>query len=102
LVLAGALAAKLTWEGLCVWRTDPGRVPERAGVPAPAGFARRGLRPVPPAGLARFLLGISAAFLALNAAGAGLALLAVLAGELIERARFFSAASWTGMPGPKT
>jgi DMSO reductase anchor subunit len=31
-----------------------------------------------------------------------LALVAVLAGELIERSRFFTAASWTGMPGPKS
>ena len=93
LVLAVALASKLVWEATQVWRLPPGQVPERW------------LGPVPPHGLARFLLGASAVFLALNSTGgpgAFLALLAVLAGELIERSRFFSAASWTGMPGPKS
>lgn len=80
LVLAGGLAAKLLWEARMVW--TPG--------PAPA-YA-----------VARFLLGLSAICLAATGAGAGLALVAVLAGELIERSRFFTAASWTGMPGPKT
>ncbi len=92
MVLGAGLAAKLLWEAAVVWRLDPERPPERW------------LGPVPAPGLARFLLGVSAVFLALNAAGgaeAGLALVAVLAGELIERSRFFTAASWTGMPGPK-
>ncbi len=90
-VLAVALAAKLTWEAAVVWRRDPERPPQRW------------LGPVPAPGLARFLLGTSAVFLALNSTGgpgAALALVAVLVGELIERSRFFSAASWTGMPGP--
>jgi DMSO reductase anchor subunit len=93
LVLVVGMAAKLSWEARFVWRRAPGQVPERW------------LGPVPAHGLARFLLGVSAAFLALNATGgpgAGLALVAVMAGELIERSRFFSAASWTGMPGPKS
>lgn len=76
LVLAAALAAKLAWEAGMVWR--PG--------------------PVPAAGLARHLLGVSGVVLALCASP--LALVAVLAGELMERSRFFSTASWTGMPGP--
>ena len=80
LVLAGGLAAKLLWEARMVW--TPG--------------------PVPAYAVARFLLGLSAITLAASGAGAGLALVAVLAGELIERSRFFSAASWTGMPGAKT
>jgi formate dehydrogenase iron-sulfur subunit len=91
-VLGAGLAAKLLWEAVVVWRLDPERPPERW------------LGPVPAPGLARFLLGVSAVFLAFNAAGgaeAGLALVAVLTGELIERSRFFTAASWTGMPGPK-
>ncbi|MEA2902597.1 MAG: formate dehydrogenase iron-sulfur subunit [Actinomycetota bacterium] len=91
-VLAASLAAKLSWEAAVVWRRDPERPPERW------------LGPVPASGLARFILGVSALFLALNSTGgpgAALALVAVLAGELIERARFFSSASWTGMPGPK-
>jgi formate dehydrogenase iron-sulfur subunit len=79
LVLAGALAAKLAWEARQVWR--PGPV-----VDAPA----------------RYALGVSALCLALAGTGAGLALLAVLAGELMERTRFFTTASWTGMPGAKT
>ena len=79
LVLAAGLAAKLVWEAWFVWR--PGTV-----VDAPA----------------RFTLGLAALGLALTGAGAGLALLAVLAGELMERTRFFTTASWTGMPGPKT
>jgi len=92
-VLAVGLVAKLVWEARFVWRLAPAQLPERW------------LGPVPAHGLARFLLGISAVFLALNSAGgpgAALALVAVLAGELIERSRFFSAASWTGMPGPKS
>jgi formate dehydrogenase iron-sulfur subunit len=81
-VLAVGVAAKLAWEAAVVWR--PG--------------------PVPAAGLARFLLGLSAIALALGGGGAAgaLAALAVLVGEVIERSRFFSAASWTGMPGPRT
>jgi formate dehydrogenase iron-sulfur subunit len=79
LVLAGAQAVKLAWEARHVWR--PGPVAE-----APA----------------RFALGVSAVALGLAGAGAGLALAAVLAGELMERTRFFTTASWTGMPGPKT
>jgi DMSO reductase anchor subunit len=46
---------------------------------------------------------------AVVAAGAGpsgpvaaVVLAAVLAGELLERSHFFTDASWTGMPGPKT
>ena len=92
-VLAVGLAAKLLWEARFVWRLAPGQLPERW------------LGPVPAHGLARYLLGVSAVFLALGSAsgpGAGLALLAVVAGELIERSRFFSAAGWTGMPGPKS
>jgi len=80
-LLGVSLLAKLAWEAAVVWR--PG--------------------PVPTPGLARFLLGAAAATLALGAGGgpaALLAVVAVLAGELIERSRFFSAASWTGMPGP--
>ena len=77
-VLAVGLSAKLLWEAHLVWR--PGRV-----VHAPA----------------RFALGVCAAGLALTGAGAGLALVAVLTGELMERSRFFTTASWTGMPGPK-
>jgi len=78
LVLACGLTAKLGWEAYLVWR--PGPV-----VHAPA----------------RFALGVCAVVLALAGAGAGLALVAVLAGELMERSRFFTTASWTGMPGPK-
>ncbi|HEV3498427.1 MAG TPA: hypothetical protein VHA34_18980, partial [Actinomycetes bacterium] len=78
LVLAVALVAKLVWEAAALWR------------PAP----------VPTAGLARFILGVSA--VALVTAAPALALVAVLVGELIERSRFFTAASWTGMPGPKS
>jgi formate dehydrogenase iron-sulfur subunit len=77
-VLAVALVVKLVWEAAVVWR--PG--------------------PVPTTGLARFVLGASAVPLAF--AAPTLALVAVLAGELIERSRFFTAASWTGMPGPKS
>ncbi|MGI8983450.1 MAG: hypothetical protein ACR2HM_02770, partial [Acidimicrobiales bacterium] len=73
-VLAAGLAAKLAWEASMVWR------------------------PVP-AAVARFALGLSAICLGLTGAGAGLALVAVLAGELMERHRFFTTASWTGMPG---
>jgi formate dehydrogenase iron-sulfur subunit len=79
LVLAAGLTGKLVWEALLVWR--PGSV-----VHAPA----------------RFALGIAAVGLALAGAGAGLAVVAVLAGELMERSRFFTTASWTGMPGPKS
>jgi DMSO reductase anchor subunit len=92
LVLAGSLATKLVWEAIVVWRLDPERPP------------LRGTGPVPVHGLARFALGVSACALALNASrgpGAWLALIGVLAGELVERSRFFTAASWTGMPGPK-
>lgn len=79
--LGVSLLAKLAWEAAVVWR--PG--------------------PVPAAGLVRFLLGLAAVALtmgAADAAAAALAVVAVLAGELVERSRFFSAASWTGMPGP--
>jgi DMSO reductase anchor subunit len=75
LVLAAGLTAKLAWETRLVWTSGP-------AVPA------------------RFALGACAVVLALTGAGAGLALAAVLAGELMERERFFSTASWTGMPGP--
>ena len=78
-VLAACLVAKLAWEAHHVW--GPGPV-----VHAPA----------------RNALGVSAIVLALTGAGAGLALVAVLAGELMERSRFFTTASWTGMPGAKT
>lgn len=80
-VLAVALAAKLGWELASVWRA-----PSRAAA-------------------ARAALGIGAVV----AAGAGatgavavVVLLAVLAGEVLERHRFFTGASWTGMPGPNT
>ena len=92
LVLAASLAVKLVWEGCVVWRFMPER-------PPPWGTG-----PVPAHGFARFILGVSAVALALTSTGgpgAGLALVAVLAGEVIERSRFFTAASWTGMPGPK-
>ena len=91
-ILAGALAVKLVWEACVVWRRMPERPPHR------------GTGPVPTHGLARFILGAAAVALATNSAGgpgAALALVAVLAGELIERSRFFSAASWTGMPRPR-
>lgn len=86
-VLAAALAVKLAWETRFVWR--------RA----------RTTELVPPAGLARFVLGAAAVALALNASdgpGAALAVVGVFVGELLERSRFFTAASWTGMPGPKS
>lgn len=82
-VLAVAMVAKLAWEAAVVWR--PG--------------------PVLAGGAVRFGLGGAAIVLALGAQGgdaAVLAAIAVLAGEVIERSRFFSDASWTGMPGPKT
>ena len=75
LVLAAGLTAKLAWETRLVWTSGP-------AVPA------------------RFALGACAVVLAVTGAGAGLALAAVLAGELMERNRFFTTASWTGMPGP--
>jgi DMSO reductase anchor subunit len=75
LLLAAGLAVKLAWEAGAVW----GPV---SHVPA------------------RYALGLSAVCLALTGAGAGLALVAVLAGELMERERFFTTASWRGMPGP--
>jgi DMSO reductase anchor subunit len=78
LVLASAMAAKLVWEALVVWR------------PRGADYA-----PV------RHFLGIAVVCLALAGASPGLALVLVLAGELMERVRFFTTASWTGMPGPK-
>ena len=83
LVLAGALAAKLAWEARYVWSPPP----------------------VPTGGLIRYVLGVSGVILALagpDGPAVALALIAVLAGELVERSRFFTAASWTGMPGPKT
>ena len=82
LVLASSLAVKLAWEAVVVWR--PG--------------------PVPAAGLVRFVLGGCGAALALSGPpgpGPALAFVAVFVGELIERSRFFAAASWTGMPGPR-
>lgn len=78
LVLAAAMAAKLVWEALVVWR------------PRGADYA-----PV------RHFLGIAVVCLALAGASPGLALVLVLAGELMERSRFFTTASWTGMPGAK-
>ncbi|MDQ4068002.1 MAG: dimethyl sulfoxide reductase anchor subunit [Actinomycetota bacterium] len=77
LLLAVSLTAKLLWEAAAVWRSGPlGRD-----------------------GLVRYVLGVSAVALAVH--GNPLALVAVLAGELVERSRFFTAAGWTGMPGPK-
>jgi formate dehydrogenase iron-sulfur subunit len=76
LILTVALTAKLAWEVRLVWTPVP-------VVPA------------------RYALGASAVVLAATGAGAGLALMAVLAGELMERERFFTTASWTGMPGAK-
>ena len=78
LLLAGSLAVKLAWEAVVVWRPSS----------------------MPVTGVVRFMLGGSAVVLALY--GSPLALLAVLAGELIERSRFFTAASWTGMPGTRS
>ncbi len=75
-VLALSLVVKLVWEAAVVWRPSP----------------------LPAAGVVRFLLGATGVILALH--GSALALVAVVAGELIERSRFFTAASWTGMPGP--
>ena len=89
LVLAAGLAAKLVWEARFVWRPGPGRPPERDS-------GRVAHSP------ARFGLGIAALGLALAGAGAALALVAVLAGELMERTRFFTTASWTGMPGARS
>lgn len=77
--LAGGLALKLVWEACVVWR--PGR-PLYAPV--------------------RHALGIAAIALALAGAAPGLALVLVLAGELMERTRFFTTASWTGMPGHRS
>jgi DMSO reductase anchor subunit len=88
LVLAAGVAAKLLWEAVVVWRTATDRPPERRG--SPVVYA-----PV------RHSLGVAAICLALAGASPGLALVLVLAGELMERSRFFTTASWTGMPGPK-
>ncbi|MDQ3898370.1 MAG: hypothetical protein M3326_14190, partial [Actinomycetota bacterium] len=73
-LLAASLVVKLSWEAAVVWR------------------------PVP-ASLARSLLGAVGVVLAVHAPA--LTLVAVLAGELVERSRFFTAATWTGMPGPR-
>lgn len=83
MVLVAGLAAKLAWESWVVLRPFP----------------------LPPIGRARYALGATAMIIALSAPGAILAvvaLIAVVAGEMIERTRFFVDASWTGMPGPKT
>ncbi len=83
MVLVAGLAAKLAWESSVVLRPFP----------------------LPAIGRARYALGAAAMVVALSAPGAALALVAlvaVLAGEMIERTRFFVDASWTGMPGPKT
>lgn len=83
LLLVDALAVKLAWEAAVALRPFP----------LSAG------------GRARFALGGSAMVAAASVPGpvvAALVLVAVLAGESIERSRFFIDASWTGMPGPKT
>lgn len=77
------VAAKLAWEAVFVWRS------------APAG---------PDPGLAlRAAAAVAAVVLALGGTppATALALVAVLAGEAAERTRFFTGASWAGMPGPK-
>jgi len=83
MVLVASLAAKLAWESAVVLRPFP----------------------LPAIGRARYALGATAMVVALSAPGAVLsvvALVAVVAGEMMERTRFFVDASWTGMPGPKT
>jgi len=83
MVLVAALVAKLVWESSVALRPFP----------LPAG------------GRARYALGLTAIVVALSVPGtfvAVLVLIAVVAGEFIERSRFFTDASWTGMPGPKT
>lgn len=83
MVLVGGLALKLAWESACVFRPFPLSAPGRA----------------------RFALGAAAVVGALSVPGtlvSVLVLVAVLAGEAIERSAFFTDASWTGMPGPKT
>ncbi|MDQ6726004.1 MAG: dimethyl sulfoxide reductase anchor subunit [Actinomycetota bacterium] len=83
MVLGAGLAVKLAWESACVFRPFP----------------------LSPAGRARFALGAAALVVALSVPGAVvsvLVLVAVLAGEAVERSTFFTDASWTGMPGPKT
>jgi Fe-S-cluster-containing dehydrogenase component/DMSO reductase anchor subunit len=93
-LLALALAAKLAWEMAYVWRPLSESVP-----------ANRAQLALSTSGRARVALGVGAVV----AAGArpsgllaALVLAAVLAGELLERSHFFTDASWTGMPGPKT
>jgi len=78
LVLVLALVAKLAWETVYVWRATSGRLRLVVGVATVvlAGLGPRGLTAV-------------------------LVLAAVLAGEFVERSHFFTAAGWTGMPGPK-
>jgi hypothetical protein len=80
-VLAVALATKLGWELASVWRPLSRVAAARAGLGV---FA------------------ITAAAAGWTGAVAVVVLAAVLAGELLERHRFFTGASWTGMPGPKT
>jgi len=92
-VLAVALAAKLTGEMAYVWRPMTESAPASG---APLGLSTRAW--------IRLALGVAAVVVAgagptgLVAAGV---LVAVLAGELLERSQFFTDASWTGMPGPK-
>jgi formate dehydrogenase iron-sulfur subunit len=83
MVLVAGLVVKLAWESACVLRPFP----------------------LPAAGRVRFGLGAAAIVAALSVPGpvvAGLVLAAVLGGEFVERSSFFTDASWTGMPGPKT
>jgi DMSO reductase anchor subunit len=93
-VLAVALAAKLAWEMTYVWRPMSESVP-----------ANRAQLALSSAGRLRVVLGVAAVVVA-GAGPAGPAavavLVAVLAGEALERSHFFTDASWTGMPGPKT
>lgn len=93
-LLALALTAKLAWELACVWRPMTESVP-----------AHRPQLALSWTGRTRLALGAGAVVVA----GAGpsgvvatVVLAAVLAGELLERSHFFTDASWTGMPGPKT
>ena len=93
-VLALALAAKLAWELAYVWRPMSPSVP-----------AHRPALILSGAGRARVAIGVGAVLVA----GAGptgpaavVVLAAVLAGEVLERSHFFTDASWTGMPGPKS
>jgi Fe-S-cluster-containing dehydrogenase component/DMSO reductase anchor subunit len=93
-VLAIALAAKLAWEMTYVWRPMSESVP-----------ANRAQLALSSAGRLRVVLGVAAVVVAgAGPAGPGAVavLVAVLAGEALERSHFFTDASWTGMPGPKT